>query len=162
MLLIDQGSEGDEVERAVGRNQQVARIARHIAQESPHRLHQKLIHGARESFDVGPVRVAQRFAPGLYRLIDRSRFAEVYPVGLALRRQQIGEVARRFGLFGLRIERREVGELDQGAVSGESGLNCGSVTGRPWLQRSLNWSLRELSSASNFSTFSLSESRLFR
>src|SRR5262249_40193287 len=64
-----------------------------------------------------------------HRAIDPGGFLKVYPPRLALRRERIGQVARRFVLPGLYILRCANGELDQYAVCGQSCLDRGERDG---------------------------------
>src|SRR5215475_11850539 len=103
----------------------MARLAMKFTDERPHGPHDLVVNGASQLFDVRPLRIAQRFAPGVDREVDRRGFAEVRPLRWTLRREQIDQVTLRFALPGLYIVGRENGKLDQGAPGGKSSLNGG-------------------------------------
>jgi hypothetical protein len=73
--LVDERGEGHEVERAVGRHQQMHRSAQQVSD----RLHQHRVHRTRQVPDVGPGRIAERESPGFQCAIDARGLAQIHP-----------------------------------------------------------------------------------
>src|SRR2546422_11471020 len=90
-MLIKERGEGNKVERAVRRNQQV--LCR--PEESPHGLHHLRVHGAGEPLDISPLRIPQRLTPSSDREINTRDLAQVYPASLTVRGKRVSGVTRR-------------------------------------------------------------------
>src|SRR5262249_35187112 len=97
-LFVHQRAERDEVERAVGRDQQPSRGV--LAAD---RFHQLRVQRAGEFLHVSPLWVPQRRAQFFNRPVDQPCLAQVEPQRFAFGGQGVCEVARRGAPSGLEV-----------------------------------------------------------